>query len=233
MQLQLSCFQVQPVARRRTYPRETDVHIHTCTQTTTTDGQTATVRALSLTTRMCNPAKPHIKPKYRQSSSLPCYDQSSLVKTHRPSLSRCAGILTLADPSNISTGTQSVWYPCLNPGPSQLLVGSPTPQLVQPDTLLPTDAHLHTRHTSTQILQVSAWPWPLCPDPEPPTHWVVQLEALYMYKDTQIRLGENKNAVPPRFLVLRPSLSPVAGTTDVEAAVTQGLSGCWFLVHLL
>lgn len=84
-------------------------------------------------------------------------------------------------------------------GPLTWSLGLPVLRLVQPDALHPTDAHIHTRHTNTLILPLSAWPWPLCPDPEPPTHWVVQLEALYMYTDTLIRLGENKNTVPPGF----------------------------------
>lgn len=38
---------------------------------------------------------------------------------------------------------------------------------------------------------------------------------------TKIRLGENKNVLVPKLLMLKPSFSPPAVTTDVETEVTQ------------
>lgn len=143
-----------------------------------------------------------------------------------PSLPRCTSLHTLSAASNISTGTQPVWYPCLDTGPSHLLCGSATPQLALPDKIQ-TGAFSHLLSTEhSQSLWASGWTLSLASET---LSLLLTVKSRLMFANqlhigTKIRLGENKNVLVPKLLMLKPSLSPLAVSTDVETDVTPSLS---------
>lgn len=84
----------------------------------------------------------------------------------------------------------------------------------------------HWTHKDSQSLWASGWTLSLASET---LSLLLTVKSRLMFANqlhigTKIRLGENKNVLVPKLLMLKPSLSPLAVSTDVETDVTPSLS---------